>query len=169
MPTKSTLERVWMIFRIFVPRLGGRSFALVCANTLLIVAQTFLKGKILASLPGRLQALAIQSDRAGYISLTLEALFYRLIAAVSATAASWTATAIAVEWQASLSRHVTKKAMGDNAFYALRHVDTRIMDIETRAVADVALCATTMQSLLTSMLTPVASVSKPPTPQLDRS
>jgi ABC-type uncharacterized transport system fused permease/ATPase subunit len=57
-----------------------------------------------------------------------------------------------------LTQHVTERAMGDdNAFYMLRHVDKRIRDMETRAVSDVALCATTMQSLLTTMLTPVSS------------
>jgi ABC-type uncharacterized transport system fused permease/ATPase subunit len=157
MPKKSTLERIWMVLKIFVPKLSltNRSLQLVCINIWFIVFGVFLQGKVLASLPGKLQALAIQSDRPGYISLTVSALAFRFLGVLGDYARTRTGHAISVLWQANLTKHVTECAMGhENAFFLIH---PRITDMETRAVADVALCATTMQTLVTSMLTPLSS------------
>ena len=149
-----------MVAKICLPKLSlaNRSTQLIWLNIASILFNVFLTSKILASLPGRLQAFAIQSDRLGYFSLTARALGFRLVSALTTNLSSRSGYALARQFQRVLTEHVIEHTMGcDNAFYMLRHIDKRIMDMETRVVADVDLCAKAMQTLLTSMLTPLSS------------
>lgn len=160
MPQMSSLRRMSMVAKICLPKLSlaNRSTQLIWLNIASILFNVFLTSKILASLPGRLQAFAIQSDRLGYFSLTARALGFRLVSALTTNLSSRSGYALARQFQRVLTEHVIEHTMGcDNAFYMLRHIDKRIMDMETRVVADVDLCAKAMQTLLTSMLTPLSS------------
>jgi ATP-binding cassette subfamily D (ALD) long-chain fatty acid import protein len=160
MPQMSSLRRMALIVRICLPKLSliNRGTQLIWLNVASILFNVFLTTKVLASLPGRLQAFAIQSDRAGYFSLTAHALIFRLLSALTTNVASRSGYALARQFQRVLTEHVTEKAMGcDNAFYVLRQIDKRVMDMETRVTADVDLCAKALQLLLTSMLTPLSS------------
>ena len=143
------LERLAMILRIFVPSVRSRSFRLVATHILCTLFNVYLAGKVISSLPGQLQGLAIQSDRPGYINATIRALGFRLLSAAGTfCASSWTGNAIVVEWQSQLTHHLVERTMAeDGCFYLLRHVDKRICDMETRMVADVALLSTATQSM----------------------
>eukprot|EP01052_Picozoa_sp_SAG31_P005618 SAG31_NODE_249_length_19118_cov_47.456195_16_plen_182_part_00 len=70
-----------MLCKIVVPRvsLGNRTLRLLLANVGCIVLSVLFNSKVLASLPGKLQALAIQANRRGYIYLATAALGFRFI------------------------------------------------------------------------------------------
>lgn len=160
MPQMSSIRRMALVVRICLPELSltNRSTQLIWLHIASIMLNVFLTSKILASLPGRLQALAIQSDRARYFDLTVRALGFRLLCAVTTNLAARSGYSLARQFKRVLTECVTEKAMGgDNAFYTLRQVDKRIMDMETRVVSDIDLCGKAMQLLLQSMLKPLSS------------
>lgn len=145
-----------MILRILTSR--GRSTTFLLLHVACIFLSVGLQSRILAGLPGQLQALAMQSNRAAYINLSISAFGFRLLSAGSSFLSAWAGNMLNIEWQGTLTQHIIDRVMGaDSLFYKLECVDKRIDDMETRVVADVNLLAAAMQSIITSMLTPISS------------
>ena len=89
MPTKSNLCRIMMIGRVLLPKLSlsNRALRLVLAEVVAIVLTASLTARVLSALPGQLQALVVQADRAGWIRLMLTATGFRLLSTVKSTRA----------------------------------------------------------------------------------
>ena len=144
MPTKSNLCRIMMIGRVLLPKLSlsNRAVRLVLAEVAAIVLTASLTARVLSALPGQLQALVVQADRAGWIRLMLTATGFRLLSTVIGHWHNWASHHLSVELRDVLTHHIADQAMGDDAcFYSLLHVDKRIADLETRAVTDVFQCS----------------------------
>lgn len=152
----TVIRRLVMILRILTSR--GRSTTFLLLHVACIFLSVGLQSRILAALPGQLQALAMQSNRAAYINLSMSAFGFRLLSAGSSFLSAWAGNMLNIEWQGELTQHIINRMMGaDSLFYKLERVDKRVDDVETRVVADVNLLAAAMQSIITSMLTPISS------------
>jgi ABC-type uncharacterized transport system fused permease/ATPase subunit len=157
LPTMPSLQRMMMVLRVLIDRdkgFGDTGLRLLCGNVALIAFQVVLSGKLLSSLPGRLQALVMQSDRTGYLRLSLAAMSLRLISVVSSLGHNWCSHTLAVHCKEALTRHVTERTMASMHFYTLKNVDKRIDDVDVRISIDVSQCVARYQWLVNSVFGP---------------
>eukprot|EP01043_Picozoa_sp_COSAG02_P011929 COSAG02_NODE_448_length_22102_cov_11.767032_16_plen_778_part_00 len=155
-PQATVVRRILMIMRILASRRRSTTFFL--GHVSCIFLSVGLQSRILAALPGQLQALAMQSNRAAYTRLSISAFVFRFISAVSKFLSTWAGNKLSIEWEGSLTQCIIDRVMGpDSLFYKLERVDKRIDDMDTRVVADVNLLALAMQAIITSLLTPISS------------
>lgn len=156
LPHVTVVRRISMILQILVQR--RRSTIYLATHIVFIFCCVGLQSKILAALPGQLQALAIQSNRAAYINLSIYAFVCRLLAAVSKFLSARAGNKLSIEWQGSLTQHIIDHVLRmPDVFYHLECMDKRVDDMETRVVSDINLLALALQAIITSMLTPISS------------
>jgi putative ATP-binding cassette transporter len=159
LPKASTRTRVGMVLKVLLqPSLADRGAQLVAATLGLIVFQIYLSSKVLSLLPGKLQGLVIQADRAAYVRLTLVATGCRFISMIGSLTSIKCSHALSIHWRSVMIRHVTARALGpEGHFYALKHVDKRISDVETRLTDDCMQLTSWIQNFINQVFSPTTN------------
>lgn len=161
MPKRTRLRRLLMIWQIMVPTysLRNRGFMLLSLNVLYTLLSVLLTGKVLSALPGQLQAAAIRGDHPAYMNLLAYATLLRALSVLNGHFGNWASHSLSLEWKAVLTTYLTNAVLDDDTgcYYALQHLDKRILDMDVRICQDCASCASYMNSFIFGALSPISS------------
>jgi ABC-type uncharacterized transport system fused permease/ATPase subunit len=131
-PKTSTLRRLTMILCILFPQLSvfDRGCQLILGTVLLMVTSVTVQSRLLTSIPGLLQGLAMQGDAAGYVKLSALALVARAAGMGVDLGLDWINAKMAQHWSSVLIGSIHERYL-DGRYFAVKHLDKRVGDADT--------------------------------------
>ena len=157
LPQMSDVRRTVMLVRLIVPKLtlADESILKMAAYSALISVSVYINTGFLSSIPGALQALAIESNASGYMRFQLKVLGMRLISMFISTTQQWLRSETSTIWRGRLSRAVTDRYIAHSNFFTMKHVDRRICDADTRITQEIGQVVQEMNMMVLRVLRPV--------------
>ena len=157
LPQMSDVRRTMMLVRLIVPKLtlADESILKMAAYSALISVSVYINTGFLSSIPGALQALAIESNASGYMRFQMKVLGMRLISMFISTTQQWLRSETSTIWRGRLSRAVTDRYIAHSNFFTMKHVDRRICDADTRITQEIGQVVQEMNMMVMRVLRPV--------------
>ena len=135
--------------------LGDESLLRLGAYLALMAAGTWVTTGYLSGVPGALQALVIQSDRAGYARFMARVTLMRLVSMGLSAGQQYMRSGVSVIWRERMTLAITERYLANNNFYAMKHCDGRIKDAETRITQEISQVVMNLNYMIMRITRPV--------------
>jgi ATP-binding cassette subfamily D (ALD) long-chain fatty acid import protein len=157
MPQMSDARRTMMLVRLILPKLtlADESILKLAAYSALISVSVWINTGFLSSIPGVLQALAIESNVNGYVRFQLKVFGVRLASMLISTTQTWLRSETSTIWRGRLSKAVTDRYVANHNFFVMKHIDRRIVDADTRITQEITQAVQEMNMMVMKILRPV--------------
>ena len=119
-----------------------------------MVASVWTNTRFLSTVPGTLQALAMQSDLGGYVQFMAKATTFRLMATILSVLQFHSQSNVSLLWRERIARAVTDRYIVNENFYFIRYMDNRILDAESRLTQDIDELGSGLSEQLQQLLRP---------------
>lgn len=157
MPCMSDAQKTWMILKLCIPRLSlaDETVVRLVVFVVLMAAGVWVQTGFLSSTYGVLKALTIESNTEKYVRFQLRIAAMRLLGEGISLLQQWVQSAVSITWRRRIIAAITDRYLADGNFYAMRHVDRRITDVDNRVTVEVTQLVMAMSQMTWIMLRPI--------------
>jgi ABC-type uncharacterized transport system fused permease/ATPase subunit len=134
MPEMSDVRKTWMILKLCIPRLtlADETVVRFIAFIVLMGAGVWVQTGFLSSTYGVLRALTIESDLQKYLRFQVRIIAMRILGLGISIVQQLVQSEITIQWRERIITKITSRYLANGNFYAMRHVDRRITDVDNR-------------------------------------
>lgn len=120
-----------------------------------MMAHVWVNTRFISTVPGRLEALVMQSDLHGYMQFMGQSILFRLVSTLLRVLQVHLQSTVSILWRQRIARAVTERYVMNNNFYFIRHTDKRVLDAESRLTQDVDELGQLLSQQVQQLLRPV--------------
>ena len=157
MPEMSDVQKTWLILKLCIPRLSLMDSTVVrlVAFVVLMGAGVWIQTGFLSSTYGVLKALTMESNIEKYVRFQLRIAGMRVLSLGISLLQQWVQSEVSLTWRRRIIEGITSRYLANGNFYAMRHVDRRITDVDNRVTVEVTQLVTSMSQMTWMILRPV--------------